>query len=154
MSRFLPTLLLLFTTTATCHAQAFIEHLSPPVLERGKTTRLSVVGSHLTKALDLWTSLPSGKLKATPIGDSKADSAIFDVHVADDAPVGLFGLRVATADGLSNVHLCLLDDLPVRSGSRQCESSGQGGVAVYLVGPLPRGYGGSLCHRSQGRTAR
>jgi hypothetical protein len=28
--------------------------------------------------------------------------------------VGLFGLRVSTGDGLSNVHLCLIDDLPVK----------------------------------------
>jgi hypothetical protein len=98
----------------SCPAQAFIEHLSPPALERGKTTRLTVAGSHLAGALDLWTSLPGGKVKAIPAGDSNADRAVFDVRVADDAPVGVFGLRVATVDGLSNVHLCLIDDLPSR----------------------------------------
>ena len=43
---------------------------------------------------------------------STPGKAAFDVRVASDAPVGLFGLRVATAAGLSNVHLCLIDDLP------------------------------------------
>ena len=78
-------------------------------------TRPTVVGSNLKKALDLWTSLPANKIKATPVGDSKPDVAVFDLQVAADAPVGLFGLRVATADGLSNVHLCLIDDLPIRA---------------------------------------
>jgi hypothetical protein len=121
MSRLLSGLCLTFAVffadQVSCPAQGFIEHLSPPALERGKTTRLTVAGSQLNKALDLWTSLPGGKITATPVGDSKADVAVFDVRVADDAPVGLFGLRVATADGLSNVHLCLIDDLPIRAAS-------------------------------------
>ncbi len=107
------TFVVFFADCAACPAQGFIEHLSPPALERGKTTRLTIVGSQLNRALDLWTSLPGGKITATPVGDSKADAAVFDVGVAADAPVGLFGLRVATANGLSNVHLCLIDDLPV-----------------------------------------
>src|SRR5689334_1370268 len=113
----------LLTLHAACRGQAFVEHLSPPALERGKTTRLTVAGSHLTKALDLWTSLPPGKVKATPVGDSKGDTAVFDVRLADDAPVGVFGLRVATADGLSNVHLCLLDDLPLRPAAESAKAT-------------------------------
>jgi hypothetical protein len=97
-----------------CKAGAFIEHLEPPVLAAGKVTRMTAIGSELDKALDVWTSLPVGKLKATPSGQRKAGSAVFDIKVAADAPVGLFGLRVATANGLSNIHLCMIDDLPVR----------------------------------------
>ena len=107
------TFVVFFAVRASCPAQGFIEHLSPPALERGKTSRLTLAGSNLTKSLDLWTSLPAGKIKATPVGDSKDQVAVFDIRVADDAPVGLFGLRVATADGLSNVHLCHIDDLPI-----------------------------------------
>jgi hypothetical protein len=94
-----------------CRAQPFVEHLEPPVLQRGKVARLTAVGTRLDKALGLWASLPAGKVEAKVVGKGQA---VFDVRVADDAPVGLFGLRVATADGLSNVHLCLIDDLPVR----------------------------------------
>jgi hypothetical protein len=118
MARPLPTLslplLLVLLGGASVRGQAFIEHLSPPALERGKTTRLTVVGACLTNALDLWTSLPPGKVKAVPVPGMKSDAAVFDVSLAADAPVGLFGLRLATADGLSNVHLFLIDDLPVR----------------------------------------
>jgi hypothetical protein len=98
----------------TCRAQGFIEHLEPPVIERGKTTRVAAVGSSFGKPLDLWTALPPGAVKAVPVADSTPARAVFDVTVAADAPVGISGLRVATVDGLSNAHLFLIDDLPVR----------------------------------------
>jgi hypothetical protein len=37
----------------------------------GKTTRVTIVGSHLMEALDLWSSLPSGDLKATRVGNGE-----------------------------------------------------------------------------------
>ena len=116
MPRLLPVLGLcaLLSSAPRCLAQAFVERLDPPVLMRGKTTRLVAIGSRLANALDVWSTLPAGKLKAKVVAGAKADSAAFDVRVAADAPVGVFGLRVATADGLSNVHLCLIDDLPVK----------------------------------------
>lgn len=93
-------------------AQGFIERIEPPVAQRGKTTRVTCVGAHLGGATDLWSSLPAGKCKAAPVASTEANKAIIDVTVAADAPVGLCGLRVATPDGLSNVHLFLIDDLP------------------------------------------
>ena len=116
MPRLLPALCLcaLAFGSPRCLAQAFVERLDPPVLMRGTTTRLTAVGSRLTNAGAVWSSLPAGMVEAKLVAGSKADSASFDVRVAADAPVGVFGLRVATADGLSNVHLCLIDDLPVK----------------------------------------
>ena len=58
-----------------CRAQGFVEHLEPPALERGKTTRVTVVGSGLGKALDLWTSLSKGAVKATPAGEQTTHAA-------------------------------------------------------------------------------
>ena len=59
-------------STSPCRAQGFVEHLEPPVLERGKTTRVTVVGKQLGKVFGLWTSLPAGAVKATPVGESNA----------------------------------------------------------------------------------
>jgi hypothetical protein len=116
MTRLLPALCLCaLAAPPACTASAFVEHLAPPVLQRGKTTRLTAVGHHLARAGDLWASLPAGVLRAKAVGESTSTQAILDVSVAADAPVGLFALRVATASGLSNVHLCLIDDLPVRA---------------------------------------
>jgi hypothetical protein len=105
--------LVLLGTTAPCRAQAFVEHMEPPALERGKTTRVTLVGASFGKALDLWTSLPRGAIKATPI-ESTPTRVAFDVTVANDAPVGISGGRLATVDGLGNAFLFLIDDLPVR----------------------------------------
>jgi hypothetical protein len=120
MSRHLSrTVFLVFVLTwigpsSRCLAQGFVEHLEPPVLERGKTTRVTVIGAELGKALHLWTTLPASAVKATPVGEQTSSRAVLDVSVAADAPVGVFGLRLATEDGLGNACLMLVDDLPVR----------------------------------------
>ncbi|HUY33436.1 MAG TPA: hypothetical protein VMV69_11865 [Pirellulales bacterium] len=92
--------------------QAFIEQITPPLVERGKTTRLTLRGTETRGALDLWTSLPAGVFKVAPVGVSDDRQATFDVEVAPTAPLGLYGLRLATTSGLSNVHLFLVDELP------------------------------------------
>ncbi|MBY0523804.1 MAG: PPC domain-containing protein [Gemmataceae bacterium] len=102
----------LLAIASSGRAQAFIERIEPPVAQCGKTTRVTFIGSQLGQAMDLWSSLSAGKLKATPVGASEAGRATFDVQVAADTTVGLCGLRVATRDGLSNTHLFLIDDLP------------------------------------------
>ncbi len=50
---------------------------------------------------------------ATLIEPSRDDLASFEVKVDRDAPLGIYGLRLATRSGLSNVKLFLIDDLPV-----------------------------------------
>jgi hypothetical protein len=103
-----------FASLSSCSAQGFVEHLEPPALERGKTTRVTAVGSGLGKAQGLWTSLPPGAIKTTRVGEQTSSRAVLDVSVAADAPVGVCGLRLATEDGLANACLMLIDDLPVR----------------------------------------
>src|SRR5437868_4313766 len=107
-------LLAMVGLASTCRAQAFVEHLEPPVVERGKTSRVTAVGVNFGKALGLWTSLSPGAVKATPVGDSTPTRAVFDVTVAADVPVGICGVRLSTIDGLGNALLLLIDDLPVR----------------------------------------
>jgi hypothetical protein len=113
----LPILAILFLSglTLPCRAQGHVEHFEPPAFERGKTTRVTVVGSQLGKAIGLWSSLPAGAVKAVPIGEQTSSRAVLDVSVAADAPVGVCGVRLATEDGLGNACLVLIDDLPVRA---------------------------------------
>ena len=94
-------------------AQAFIEHVFPPVAQRGEPTRLRLIGSSLQGATALWTTLPDGTWRADPIGKNDEGEAFCDLHIAADAPLGLYGLRIATGDGLSNVHLFAVDQLAV-----------------------------------------
>jgi hypothetical protein len=106
-------LVLLFALAPPVRADGFVESISPPAVERGKTTRVTFVGRELAAVLDVWHSLPAGALTARPVV-SAYGRAVFDITAAADAPVGVCGLRVATRDGLANAHLFLVDDLPVR----------------------------------------
>lgn len=93
--------------------QAFIEHLSPPVLQRGTVTRLELHGTETSGAVGLWSSLPPGLLRARSIGTGDATKAVLEVDLAANAPLGMYGLRLATRSGLSNLHLFAVDELPI-----------------------------------------
>ena len=104
----------------SAYSQGFVERIEPPVVERGKTTRVTFVGRDLPGASNVWHSLDSTAIQAKAV-ESGPSRAVFDLIVAKDAPVGICGVRVATRDGLSNAHLLLVDDLPVRAASRKLE---------------------------------
>jgi hypothetical protein len=94
-------------------AQGFVESVSPPVIERGQTARITFVGHDLGPGLDVWHSLPKGALTAKPVS-SASGKLVFDITASADAPVGVCGLRLATRDGLTNAVLLHVEDLPVR----------------------------------------
>ncbi len=96
----------------TAYSQAFVEHLSPSVLQRGAVTRLQVHGTETLGAVGLWSSLPPEMLRVRSIGAGDATKAELEVELAANAPLGMYGLRLATRSGLSNVHLFLVDELP------------------------------------------
>ena len=109
-----------------CQADVFIEHLSPPVLTRGTNCRLQMSGTMLDQPVGLWTSVRSpgsgasaagGPLNAKPVGTPTNGTLVLEVEVPADAPLGVYGLRLATRSGLSNVHLFLIDELPVTEQS-------------------------------------
>src|SRR5258708_16556500 len=70
--------------------QAFIEQVTPPLVERGKTTRLVLRGTDTGAAIDLWTSLPAGALKVLSVGASDDRQTTFDVEIAPTAPLGRY----------------------------------------------------------------
>jgi hypothetical protein len=100
-------------------AQPFVESVNPPVLQRGKTNRIELVGRNLTHAIDLWSSVPSVQLTSKLVGSNTDERATFDVVVPSTSPLGIFGLRVASLSGLGNVHLFLIDELPIVRRSRE-----------------------------------
>ena len=72
--RMLSAVFLISAITSPCFGQGFVEHLEPPALERGKTTRVTAFGSDLGKALDIWTRssalLPSWDAWALPLAEN------------------------------------------------------------------------------------
>src|SRR4051794_28584076 len=107
-------ILFALVSRAIASAQGFIESISPPVLEVGKTTRVTFVGKDFAPGFAVGSSLPLGQFSAKMI-ESHADRLVFGITVKDTCPVGICGVRVATRDGLSNAHLLLIDDLPVQA---------------------------------------
>ncbi len=129
---------LVFGWSSTALAQAFVEHLSSPVLRRGAVNRIEVIGSETHGAVGLWSSLPAGVMQAKTVAETRAGAATFDVELTSQAPLGVYGLRLATRSGLSNVHLFVVDELPVTQRSE----SGPAGQASANGGfnssaPLP-----------------
>src|SRR5262249_11409559 len=129
--------LLLFAGGSGARGGAFVERLAPPLLLRGQTNRVTVIGEDLAAATGLWTSLGGHDLSAVLVEPSRDGQAIFDVKVDRDAPTGLFGLRVATRSGLSNVKLFLTDDLALvneRESNSPAESPQRLKWPVAVVG--------------------
>src|SRR5437868_10374780 len=85
-----------FGLPSACRAQAFIEHVWPPSVQRGQTNRVTLVGAQMRQAIGLWSSTSPGVVRAALAGPSEEGKATFDVHVAAAAPLGLYGLRLAT----------------------------------------------------------
>lgn len=105
-------------------SQAFIEHLSPPVLQRGAVTRLEVLGTDTTGTVGLWSSLPADTLRVRSVGMSDQTKSALEVELTGAAPLGIYGLRLATRSGLSNVHLFLVDELPITTRPADLPSDG------------------------------
>jgi hypothetical protein len=110
--RLLVALIVLSFCQGRCYGQAFIEGVFPPSLKRGETTRIELSGTDLETAHQLWTSLPTKLVSTERISVDSRGQVFADIQVANDAPLGLYGLRLATNDGLSNPHLFAIDDLP------------------------------------------
>ncbi|MBC7821018.1 MAG: PPC domain-containing protein, partial [Planctomycetaceae bacterium] len=124
--------------------QAFVEQLSPPVVQRGAVNRIEVLGSETAEAVGLWSSLPADVFRVRPVEASGANKAAFDVELTAQAPLGLYGLRLATRSGLSNVHLFFVDELPVThkddisrnalaSGSQVSDASQQPDASAFRL---------------------
>lgn len=113
----------LWAARAATAAEPFIERLWPPVMQRGQTARIEFSGSDLQQTFGLWTSIPGVDLTIKPADVAAADRVALDVTVPPNAPLGLYGLRLATPSGLSNVHLFLVDELPVVVASTDAAKS-------------------------------
>ena len=120
---------------------------NPDVLEliRGKTARVSFMGKNLANSFDIWHSLPAGALKSRPV-EVGSERVVFEVTASGDAPVGVCGVRVASADGLSNLHLFLVDDLPVSPGGAGESVATLAKPAAVLARPARSLAQGALAH--------
>lgn len=107
----------------TAFAAPYIEEVDPPVLRRGAVTRVTLRGEDLHQAVGLWLSSPASPVTVS-VGPEQRGEVALDIAVPSDAPLGMHGLRLATRSGLSNVHIVLIDELPLTRASQKAESAG------------------------------
>lgn len=107
----------ILTMSGRVSAAPFIEEIDPPVFRRGAVTRTTLRGDDLRQAVGVWTSLPTTSVSSSVVSSNLSTSGpnevVLDITVPADAPLGLHGLRLATNSGLSNVHIVLIDELPL-----------------------------------------
>ncbi len=81
----------------------------------GTTLETVLTGNNLNEPTTVWFSVPG--LKASIPGDNKNGTnpaqLQIQVHIPSDAPIGAWGLRLATRHGVSNVRPFVIDELPL-----------------------------------------
>ncbi len=106
-----------------------IAALAPQAVKPGETVDLTIRGSGLAGATDLWTSFPAQAVLAPDVPNNGKDAAsvVFRVAVPADAPLGVHALRVTTPGGTSPLRLIVVDDLPsvAANGSNVAPASAQ-----------------------------
>ena len=97
-----------------------LQYVVPSAVAPGKTTTLTFVGEKLNAATGLWTSFPAqvGLVSTDKTNANTSGEAAFQLSVPKDVPAGIGAVRMASTNGISNLHLIMIDDLPGIAESR------------------------------------
>src|SRR5712691_2458969 len=111
----------LLLAAATLQAAPAIRDIQPRGAQRGKTFTLYLRGEGLTQGAQVKSTLPASfsqlTLSRDPLsefgGMARPNTVLpFMVALKSDTPVGFYPIRVVTPDGISNVVLFSVGDLP------------------------------------------
>lgn len=83
---------------------------SPNAVMPGQTVVVRLTGKNLAKAKSLWSSF--GATATLVAGSVKDNEAVFSVNVPAATTPGIYGVRVATDQGVSGLRLFVVDDMP------------------------------------------
>jgi len=88
--------------------------IEPRGAQRGKSITLTLIGENLQEGAKLLSSLPAAFTPLTPPQESMTPGRKlpFLIEVKPDAPVGVYPIRVQTADGISNILLFTVGAFP------------------------------------------
>jgi hypothetical protein len=85
----------------------------PMGMQRGTSLELTLTGTNLADPVTLWTSFPAKATIPTDNNNGKDNAKLrVRLEVSKDAPLGFHALRLATKQGISNLRLFCIDDLP------------------------------------------
>ncbi|MSR57374.1 MAG: hypothetical protein EXS05_06855 [Planctomycetaceae bacterium] len=103
--------------TGTAFGQAAIPAIGstfPQGAAPGQTIDVKVRGGNLANPTQLWTSFPAEVTLPTDIAGNGTNAAevTYRVKLPAEAQPGVHGIRLVTAQGISNLKLFVIDDLP------------------------------------------
>lgn len=98
--------------------------VSPSGVNPGQSVDLKLVGTALTGARLLWSNAPLGATLSPGVDKNGTlpGEVRFRVSPSANLPLGVYGLRVATPGGVSNMVLMAVDDLPTVHESKENKS--------------------------------
>lgn len=100
---------------AVAAAQPGISSTAPQAVAPGQSTDLKLRGGSLASPTDFWSNIPGAMVTLpTEIAGNGTNAAeiTYRVQLPPETPVGVYGVRVANATGVSNLKLLMVDDLP------------------------------------------
>ena len=86
----------------------------PAGIVPGQPVNVTFTGDALAQPTGLWTNLP-GSVKLAPGIDQNGTlpgSVTYCLELPDETAPGIYAVRLATGQGISNVRLLVVDDLP------------------------------------------
>jgi hypothetical protein len=85
-----------------------IRSIVPPGLQRGVETQITFYGPGFGPGMELVVHFPAN----VKLNSASGEVATFSVQAAKEVPVGIYPVRVRTADGISNIQLLAVHELP------------------------------------------
>ena len=144
--KFTRTLVLVGLSSLAASAAPVLRNLAPHGAQRGRTCKLILEGSDLTPGAKLETTIPGSLSRLGPEAEAKPETTLaFLLELKKDAPVGVYPIRVLTPDGLSNIMLFSVGDLP-EIEEKEIETPKPGNGATATAEPIvtPVAINGSL----------
>lgn len=126
-------LALLSFVAATClvvSASADVPTLTrctPSAVAPNTKTMISLFGVNIEESPQLWTNFPLASPAVSPDPNKKPEKskAYFELHPAADVVPGIYGMRVITPGGTTNLKLILIDDLPTVAEEKNNKTKAQ-----------------------------
>ena len=120
------------------NAQPTLSHVTPGALSSGATTEVALHGTKLDGMLLIWTRFPAQvEVVAGEAKQTDNTQVVCKLTLGPGVPMGIGGIAVANADGMSDVVYLMIDDLPsIADGGHnhavnRRRYSGSGGVTVW-----------------------
>jgi len=115
----------LTTCSSAIWAAPVISSVTPRAIRPAQTTEVTLVGTELTSPLNAWTTFAADvKVLAVTEGVDDNKTAKLAITLTEKSAVGVGGLVVSNAKGVSQLFLIMVDDLPATTDGGKNNTAG------------------------------